>query len=509
MTKKTSILIGFILLKFLMQYILYNPIYDLQRDEYLHLDQANHLAWGFQSLPPVTSWIAFIIKILGNGVFWIKFFPALFGALTIWLAWKTIEELKGNLYALILGATCLLLSALVRLNFLFQPNSLDILCWTAFYFVLIKYINSQNVKWLYAGSLVFALGFLNKYNIAFLLIGLFPAVLLTYHRKVFAKKEFYFALALGMLLILPNLIWQYQNEFPVFHHLKELAAKQLVNVSRIDFLKEQSYFFIGALPAILASLYAFLFYAPYKKFRLFFWSLIFTLAAFTWFKAKSYYAVGLYPIYISFGVVFLGNVLSAGRARFLKPVLLAIPIVLYILLFDKVFSIKSPDYILQRESAYRDLGLLRWEDGKNHALPQDFADMLGWQELAEKVDDAHNELPNKQHTLILCDNYGQAGAINYYSKNKKISALSFNADYINWFTFETDIYNLIRVKEYNDADEELIRTTPYFLTGSKADSVENPLAREYRTTIFVFSNPKTDITKRVKADIENEKSFRE
>jgi hypothetical protein len=55
MTKKTIILLGFIALKFLLQFLLLSSEYDLQRDEYLHLDQANHLAWGYLSVPPFTS----------------------------------------------------------------------------------------------------------------------------------------------------------------------------------------------------------------------------------------------------------------------------------------------------------------------------------------------------------------------------------------------------------------------------------------------------------------------
>ncbi len=133
MTKKTLILIGFILLKFILQYSLISSDYELQRDEYLHLDQANHLAWGFQSVPPFTSWVSYIIHLLGNSVFWVKFFPALFGTLTIFIVWKAIEELNGNLFALILGATCVLFSALLRLNTLYQPNSFDVLSWTAFF----------------------------------------------------------------------------------------------------------------------------------------------------------------------------------------------------------------------------------------------------------------------------------------------------------------------------------------------------------------------------------------
>src|SRR4051812_34042883 len=159
MTKKTLILFAFIILKFLLQSSLTSSDYDLQRDEYLHLDQANHLAWGYLSVPPFTSWTSYIIHLFGNSFFWIKLFPAFYGALTIYVVWKAIEELNGTLFALILGSTCVLFSALLRLNTLYQPNSFDVLSWTALYFVLIKYCKTENPKWLYIGSVVFAIGF--------------------------------------------------------------------------------------------------------------------------------------------------------------------------------------------------------------------------------------------------------------------------------------------------------------------------------------------------------------
>ena len=179
-------------------------------------------------------------------VFWVKFFPSLFGALTIIVVWKTIEELNGSLFALILGATCVLFSSLLRLNTLYQPNSFDVLSWTTLFFIIIKYFNTEKQKWLFIAAIVFAFGFLNKYNIVFLLLGLLPAILLTEQRKVFLKKEIYFAVILGLLFIAPNLLWQYNNNFPVIHHLKELSDTQLVNVDRLDFLKSQVLFFIGS-----------------------------------------------------------------------------------------------------------------------------------------------------------------------------------------------------------------------------------------------------------------------
>ncbi|WP_370627212.1 ArnT family glycosyltransferase [Pontibacter sp. HSC-14F20] len=479
----------------------------MQRDEYLHLDQANHLAWGYISIPPMTAWISYLIKLLGNGVFWVKFFPALFGALTIVVVWKAIEELNDNLFALILGATGVLFSALLRLNTLYQPNSLDVLCWTTLYFVVIKYINTQKPKWLYVGAIVFVIGFLNKYNIVFLLIGLFPAILMTNQREVLAKKQLYRAMLLGLLLILPNLLWQYLNGFPVIHHLNELAETQLVNVDTWGFLKSQLLFYVGSLFVIMAALYALLFHKPFSEYKAFFWAIIFTLAVFVYFKAKDYYAIGLYPIYIAFGSAFLANLLKNGWKRYLQPVAIAIPVLFFIPMYNFAFPNKSPEYIVKHEKRYKELGMLRWEDGKDHALPQDYADMLGWKELAYKVDTVYSKLPESDKTLVLCDNYGQAGAINYYTNNK-IKAVSFNADYINWFNLDQQYDHLIRVKTYTGKDSELEETSPYFQTSFVSDSITNPFAREYRTAIFTFIGAKVDINKRIREEIDETKKHR-
>ena len=500
MTKKTIILIGFIVLKFVLQYVLLSPEYDLQRDEYLHLDQAHHLDWGYLSVPPVTSWFSYLIYLLGNSVFWIRFFPALFGVLTLVIVWKTIEILKGNLYALILGATCVVFSCLLRLNMLYQPNSLDVLCWTTFYYIIILYIETKNKKWFYIGAVVFAFGFLNKYNVLFLLIGLLPALLLSDQRKILTEKQLYFALLLGLILILPNLVWQYNNHFPIVHHMKELAETQLVNVDRLGFLKEQLLFFIGSFLVILSGLYALLFYKPFKSYKFFFASIIFTLIVFLYFKAKAYYAIGLYPIYIAFGAVFLSNVLNTGWKKYLQPVFVLMPLLLFIPMYDLAFPNKSPEYIVSHPEKYKKIGMLRWEDRKDHALPQDFADMLGWKELARKTDSVYALLPNPEQTLVLCDNYGQAGAINYYTK-KGIKAVSFNADYVNWFNLDVKYKNVIRVIEFEEAEDEFKETSQLFQSSSYVAQITNKYAREYKTSIFTFINAKSDINKIVEQEI--------
>ena len=204
MNKKTALLLFFIVLKFVLQYFAIDAGYELHRDEFLHLDLGKHLAWGYQSVPPVTGWISYLILILGNSVIWVKFFPALFGALTIVVVWKIIETLKGNLFALILGAVSVTFSVLLRINTLYQPNSLEFLLWSVLFYTVIKYISSEDNKWIWWAALTFAFGFLNKYNISFLLAGLLPAILLSEHRKLFLNKHFYGALLTALVIITPQ-----------------------------------------------------------------------------------------------------------------------------------------------------------------------------------------------------------------------------------------------------------------------------------------------------------------
>ena len=500
MKKDYWVLFLFIIAKFFLQYSLISPEYELHRDEYLHLDQANHLAWGYLSVPPVNSWIAWIIKMLGNSVFWVKFFPALFGALTIALTWEVVEELNGTLFAKVLASLGMLFSVLLRINMLFQPTSLEIFLWLFLYYSLIKYFNSEKVKWLYIGAVIFGIGILNKYNIAFAVLGLIPAFLLTAQRKIFMQSHVYWAALLVLIIVFSNLLWQYQNHFPIIHHMKELSEKQLVHVDRMDFLKSQVLFFLGVIFVIIAGLGALLLYRPFEKFRFFFWSCIITITLFLFFKAKDYYAIGLYPLYIAFGSVFLGYLFGKGRGRFLKPISILIPVLLFLPLYNTAFPNKSPEYIVSHQDQYKKFGLLRWEDGKDHPLPQDFADMQGWKELAQKVDKEYSKLSKTGNTMVLCDNYGQTGAINYYSK-KGIKAVSFNADYINWIDLSKKYKNVIRIKDASEAGKELKESESFFEVAKLKDSVTNPYAREKGTAIFSLQRAKINVNKRIQDEI--------
>jgi len=492
--KKTFILFIIVLfIKLLLQHFLIDPAYDLQRDEYLHLDQGRHLAWGYISVPPMTSWISWLINIFGGSVFWVKFFPALFGTVTIVLVWKMIEELNGRVFALLMGVLAMLFSVLLRLNILYQPNSSDVFFWTLTYFIIIKYVNTKNSNWLYVAGFAIGFGILSKYNIVFLVIGLLAALLLTKERKIFLQKKLYIGVLIAFILILPNLLWQVQNHFPTFNQLKELSRTQLVNVERTDFIKDQFLFCLNSIFIIAAAFAGFIFYQPFSKYRFILLSYIIILSLYLFLKAKSYYAIGLYPVLIAFGSVYIEQLLESGWKRYLRPVAIIFILGLFIPLLLVAFPIKSPAEIKRNNAVYKKFGLLRWEDGKDHDLPQDFADMIGWSDLARKVDSVYSQLPQKDNTLVFCDNYGEPGAINYYSKFKNINAVTLDADYINWIPLSRPIKNVILIQEASDDDPERTKEKPWFDKIALVGMNDNPFSREQGTKIYLLQGARVDI----------------
>ena len=494
MLNQRLILAFFIVLKFALQYFAIHADYELHRDEFLHVDLGKHLAWGYQSVPPVTSWVSWVIIHLGNSVFWVKFFPALFGALTIVIVWKTVEILKGGWFALILAAIGLTFSALLRINTLYQPNSLEYLMWSLVFYLLIRFVTSEDTSWLYLAGISFAIGFLNKYNILFMALGIFPAILLTSTRSVFQNKHFYLALLTAFIIVSPNLVWQYQNGFPIIQHLSELSGLQLVNVNRSDFLREQLFFFTGSIVVILAGLLSLFLHPPFQKFRFIFYAFLFTMALYVVLRAKSYYAIGLYPVMLAFGSVYLEKLLRAGWWTYFRPVILVLPILITYFVFPFILPTLAPEKIIENPEEFERLGLLRWEDGKNHQLPQDFADMLGWQELASVVDSTMSLLEDPENTLIHCDNYGQAGAVNFYSTLHIHDAVSFNADYITWYPLDRMVIkNVILVQQANDDDPGRERERALFDQVLATGGITNKMAREYGTKVYLLKGAKQSI----------------
>jgi hypothetical protein len=476
-------------IKFILPFLLQNSVYEPHRDEFLYLAEGAHPAFGFMEVPPLLSLFAWMTRHLGNHMFWIKCWPSLFGALNLMLVGKMIISEGGKRFALFLLFCCFIFTAYLRTHFLFQPNFLEVFFYTVIAFGLIRFVKTTDNKWLYISALGAGLGMLSKYSVAFYIISLLPALILTKQRSIFRNRHLYFALGLAFLLFLPNLIWQIIHHFPLIYHMNELASTQLQYVPPAAFLTDQVLMFLPCFYIWITGFFYLLLNPKARNYIFLCWAYLGVIAILLWFHGKNYYAMGLYPVLFGFGSLAIEQ-WTIQKRFFLRYVFSTFTILLGIYFIFIGLPVLPPAKLASfyERTHARGKGILRWEDQEDHALPQDFADMLGWQEMAEKTAAAFHSLDSSQqtNTFIFCDNYGMAGAINYYRKKYHLpEAFSDNASFLYWIPDSLQFQNLVLIE--SDPNEMHYDFIKQFSKAELTDSVTNPYAREKGTSIVLLT----------------------
>lgn len=482
------IVILFVILKLLIHFFT-NTNYDLHRDAFLYIAQGEHLAWGYISVPPLTAFLSKVFRTLfGESLFALRLLPAVIGGFTVIYLNLMVKEFGGKSWALILANTAYLLSlSYQRVNTLLQPVALDVFFWLVCCYYILRLVRSENPRYWIHLSIAFGLGFLNKYNIVFLAVPFFVSLLLTKDRILIRSINFLYALVIGFVLILPNLIWQYNHNWPVIYHMTLLSRYQLVHVSISNFMIGQFLMNLNGFITWMAGLGFLLFYKKMEPFR---------VLGFTWLgvifimllaHGKHYYTLGIYPMLLAAGgYVFEQYIrerawLYANLAFTLLINLPLLPIGLPLLKYDQMLS-----YCQKLMKIGIDMPM-RWEDGLVHPLPQDYADMIGWKELSKIVENTYNQLPSegKRYCYIYAENYGQAGAISFYGKKTGLpSPISFNGSFVFWAPEDlSDVEYFIYV---NDEIHDLL---PVFDEIKKVGEITNPYARETGLPVFLCSRP--------------------
>ena len=242
----------------ILVHLLTNTNYELHRDELLYFNMAEHLSSGYATVPPLTAFLAFLSRTLfGFSVAGIRLFPALAGALTMLIMSKIVKRLGGGVTALTIALLCFLLSpGFLLLNTLFTPNAFEQLMWVMVMWLLLRMITEDNPSlWITVG-IVLGLSFLFKYSVLFLIAGFAAAFFQARYNRYLKTWYFPAAILVGILIISPNLIWQYQHNWPVINHMSELNRTQLNSITPVIFLtdilsliwRQQQYGFSGWSP---------------------------------------------------------------------------------------------------------------------------------------------------------------------------------------------------------------------------------------------------------------------
>jgi hypothetical protein len=449
----------------------------------LYFSLSENLDWGFASVPPFIGFITKVTTFLfGYSAFSLNLFPVIAGVVSLLLIALIVKEIGGKTFAIIVACLAFLLSpAFLRSNSLLQPVSFDQFFWLLSAYFFVRLINSGNsIYWIWI-MIAWGVGFMNKYLIAGYAFSFIAALLFTPHRKLLLSKNFLYGVALAFLIVLPNIVWQFQHNLPVIRHLTELSQNQLINVSAVGFLLDQIIMNLPALAVWMTGLVVFLFYKAERKYQVLSIASILVILLLLISHGKSYYTLGAYTLLFAMG----GYAIEKYYSRFLK----AAVIVLIILLSIPVLPYSLPIlsfHAMEKYSKPMAAATNRWEDGKTHSLPQDYADMTGWKELSEIVISTYDSLPQevRNNCDIYADNYGQAGAIYFYGFNKGIPRpISFSDNFLFWAPDSIKSENLIYV------NHELGDIPLLFKNYELKGEVNNPYFRENGVKVFFCSHP--------------------
>ena len=463
--------------------------YGFQRDAYLYLAQSKHLDWGYFSTPPLVAFITRIhTAIWGDSLLAVRLLPALVGAVSIFIVGWLIKQLKGRDMAQVIGLSAYFLSpAFLRPAIMLQPTIFNHLFWLLAAVVIFRLVKKQDPRQLLWMIPVLGLGWLAKYSIIFYGSALLLGLIASRHRKLLWSVYLPVTLVGGLLVILPNLIWQHQHNWPVFSHMAELQETQLGNVLLKDFLMAQLFMHLPALPVWAGGLVWLVFNRRHHHFRIYAWAFIFTLLLIILLRGKFYYTIAAYTILVVFGGVAWEHWARWPR-RYLWVILLALVLSngIYVLPFS--LPVYKPERMVEysRKQVERGLDMmLKWEDGQVHDLPQDYADMVGWDELGRKVWDFYDslDLEVRENTLVYGEHYGLAGSADYYRPDPSYPEVySFNDAFMEWIPRHPELDHLIYMG-YSD------RVPLYFDTVQLVGRAEHPHFRERGVPIWFGSGP--------------------
>src|SRR6266496_382395 len=503
-----TLIIVLAVIKFILPFILQSPVYEPHRDELLYLAEGNHPSWGYMEVPPLLSVFAWFTNLFGQGMFWIKLWPSLFGSVTFMVVGAIVLSLGGKSYALFLSFLPFIFGVFLRIHFLFQPNFLEVFFWTMLGYSMIRYVQTNSAKWLYIFGISAGLGMMSKYSVAFFVVSLIAGLLFTPQRRVLLNKHFWLASLIGLIIFLPNILWQFQNKLPVIFHMKELQRNQLQYVDTPGFLIDQMLMNLPCVFVWIAGFWFATFAQKGKPYRFAGWAYIFVIGLLIVLHGKNYYSIGIYPLLFALGSIYLEQ-FTLKRRRYLRYVFVIIIFIVGLPLVPAALPTASPEKLANyyQSMGFSKTDVVKWEDLQHHPLPQDFSDMLGWKEMTKKMAAAYRTLDSneKKHTILFCDNYGQAGAVNFYGKKYHLpEAYSDNASFLYWLP---DSLHIDHVLLLTDDKNEMQHSFIYDFNSAVAfDSVTNSYAREKGSLIILLKGANEKFNTMFRQKILNDKA---
>jgi hypothetical protein len=412
--------------------------YGFFRDELYYMACGEHLAWGYVDQPPLVALVAWIARhAFGNSLFAVRLLPALAGAAVVFLTGIVARELGGGRFAQFLAATAMLFApAYLAFDSFLSMNAFEPLFWLSCGWIAIRIVKGASPRlWLLFGAIA-GVGLENKHTMLVFGFALVAGLLLSGEARLFRSKWIWLGGLLALVLFAPNLIWEAHNGWPQILVVENGREFKNVPIGPLRYLAEQILFMQPVeLPVWIAGL-AWFFAAPEgKRFRFLGWAYLILLVVFILLGGKSYYALPIYPLLMTGGGVALERVFRVPQRRALAAAYLAVIVLAGLFTLPFGVPLLPVDTFLQYSQALPYARSVKMERDSTAPLPQLYADMFGWENIARTVARVYHSLPPDEQAgcAILAGNYGEAGAIDYYGPALGLpKAISGHNNYYLW-----------------------------------------------------------------------------
>jgi hypothetical protein len=407
-------------------------------DELYYLDCAHHLGWGYVDQPPLIAVFAWIARtVFGDSLVAIRLLAVLCGPVEVILTGLLARELGGGRTAQAVAALCILVApGILFMNSFLSMNAFEPLFWIGCAWLLLRMVRTSTPRlWLWFG-VVGGIGLENKYSMGLFAFGLLFGLLLSGQRHLLWSRWLWIGGAIALLLFLPNLLWNIHYHFP-FLELQRNIQRDGRNVAMppLKFLHEELRAMLPlSLPVWLGGLWYFFFRPEGKPYRFLAWAWIITALVFVLLNPRTYYLFPAFPVLFAGGAVLWERWLDRPRLTWVKWAYGAAMVALAAFITPAVLPVLSPQNYI-RYSVATHLSQPPIENSRLGPLPQLFADQFGWPEMAAAVADIYNGIPLdiRSRTAIFAQNYGQAGAIDFFGPRYGLpQAISGHQSYFLW-----------------------------------------------------------------------------
>ncbi len=421
--------------------------YSYANDELCLIACSKRLAWGHVGFPPFSVFLLSIIRnFFGDSMLAIRFVPALASASLVFLTGIITKRLGGKKFAQVLASyIASIIPLYLLIHSFYTSNAFESLLLTCCTLLLIIIIQDEKPKhWLLLG-LIMGIGLMNKHTFVVYGFSILIGMIFTSLRKYFFKKIFWLCILIVIIIILPNVIWEIQNDFV---SLKFYASIHEYSTVATPFLA------LILIPIIAVSLnpmvfpicilgIVFLFFKTEgQPYRVLGWMILISSAFLIFMNISRIDRIApVYPILLSSGSIMIDMWINKTNKMWLKPLfisiliiggffsyLISLPILPPKLLHDyvKIIKLRSNQYTESKE-------LLNPIIHTYSTIL--FANRMGWESMVKDVAIMYNRLPktDKDKAVILASNYGEAGAIELLgSKYNLPKVISVDSDYRLW-----------------------------------------------------------------------------